>query len=352
MSQPGSPILLDGGYGEGGGALVRTALSMAALTQQPMRLDNVRGGTNYPGLDWEDLLIIEALAESCAAETTGAEAGSTTMSFLPTRRVQALNKSLSARNAAGSRGPNALIVLQAILPVLARSGAYSRIEIQGQSHGTHELSFDPFANVTLKALRSMGIYARADLLTAGFGRESCGRVSIEIEPSEIDGINWPDRGTQTECRGVVTTSQLSASIVNRGIAHLKALAKNAGIELSVEATSIASDRPGLHISLWAAFERGIGGAAAMGSKGLRVENVAQKCFEELFAWLRTDATVDPYLADQILVAAALSENGCTFKTSCLTQRFLTSSWVIKQFLPIHLTIKGALDGPGLVTVRR
>src|SRR3982751_6910319 len=94
MAAPGSPIVIDGSHGEGGGSLVRTCLVMSCLTQQPVRIDGVRGGTKYPGLDYEDLLLMRALAKSCAAETTGAEVGSTSVSFLPTRRPKGLNENL------------------------------------------------------------------------------------------------------------------------------------------------------------------------------------------------------------------------------------------------------------------
>ena len=42
------PLVLDGAKGDGGGALVRTALAMSAITQQAVRIENVRGGTAYP----------------------------------------------------------------------------------------------------------------------------------------------------------------------------------------------------------------------------------------------------------------------------------------------------------------
>src|SRR5689334_7206720 len=94
MAATGSLILIDGGHGEGGGALVRTALVMAALTEQPVRIDHVRTGTNHPGVDIEDLTLIQALAKSCMAETVGAESGSTSLSFLPTGRCTALKGAL------------------------------------------------------------------------------------------------------------------------------------------------------------------------------------------------------------------------------------------------------------------
>src|SRR4051812_4276271 len=94
MAALGSPILIDGSHGEGGGALVRAGLVMATLTQQALRIEGIPGGTKYPGLDYEDLLLLRALGKACAAETTGAEVGSNAISFLPPRRPRGINGDL------------------------------------------------------------------------------------------------------------------------------------------------------------------------------------------------------------------------------------------------------------------
>ena len=39
------------------------------------------------------------------------------------------------------------------------------------------------------------------------------------------------------------------------------------------------------------------------------------------------------------------------KVHRLTQRFLSMVWVIKQFVPIHITVKGQEGNPGTVTIR-
>jgi RNA 3'-terminal phosphate cyclase (ATP) len=88
----------------------------------------------------------------------------------------------------------------------------------------------------------------------------------------------------------------------------------------------------------------------MGAKGVRVESVAQSAFESFLQWHSTEACVDPYLADQVLVAAALAGGKSTYSTSLITQRLLTTIWVVKQFLPIHITVRGQESGPGTVTI--
>jgi len=353
MASTGSLILIDGSHGEGGGALVRTALMMAALTQQPVRIDQVRSGTSHPGVDIEDLTLIRALAKSCSAELVGAEPGSNSLSFLPTKRCGGLKDALDLDPRANpARVPNVNVLLNALLPVMAKTGVYSHLSLSGETYGTHSLCYDYFANVTLAAQRKFGLYAFPELMMAGFGREGGGEVSMDVEPSSLVGVQWANRGDLLACRATVAIGELPTTIAHRCISHLTNLGINAKLPFEVDILGVDTARPGLCVTVWAEYENGIGGATAMGAKGIRVEAVAQAAFEDMYEWVRSGASVDPYLADQILPTAILAEGDTTFKVSRLTKRFLTIVWVIKQFLPIHITVKGAEGEPGEVTVRR
>lgn len=345
-------IVIDGAHGEGGGGLLRSALAMAALTQQPVRIDNVRGSTRFPGLDAEDLTILRALQKSTQAEVVGATLGSTSLSFLPTRRPTNLNGDIETIRNESGRGPNANIVLSALVPVLARCGAYSSLTAEGETYGNNALSYEAFANVTLPALRKVGLYTQPELIVAGFGRESAGSVALEIEPSALNGVQWNDRGRLIGVYAAVVTSGVPDSIGDRGVSHLRKLAQNSGLQIDARHVPVAGRQSGAYVSVWAHYDRGFGGGNAMGSRGLRVEALAQMAFEEAFEWMSGTSTVDPFLADQMLLPLVFAEGESSFSVGRLTQRFLTSVWVVKQFAPMHITIRGPENGPGTVTIRR
>jgi len=347
-----SLVSIDGSRGEGGGGVLRTALIMSALTEQPLKIEYIRGGTNHPGLDFEDLTLVRALARSTLAETVGAELGATSLSFLPTKRPSSLNGALDLPNEPSRRNPNSLVVLSSLVPVLARSGMYSQISLQGETYGHRALTFDYFANVAVPALSRFGLGVFPDMERAGFGRESSGQVKMDVEPSGLHGVEWSERGKLIAARALIVTAGVPGSVGGRGVAHLSKLASSAKVEVEVEAAEVESSTAGAFVTVWAEYERGFGGATAMGSRGLRMETLVQTACEELLAWMQSPATVDPFLADQILIPAALADTASTFKVSELTARFLSSVSVVKQFLPIHITVRGAQGEPGTVTVRR
>jgi RNA 3'-terminal phosphate cyclase (ATP) len=353
LALAGVPLVIDGSYGEGGAALVRTALAMASLTQQPTRIVNIRADAKRTGLSTEDVAILRGLTLSCGADVIGGEVGEKSISFIPTRRPRGLNEKIDVPEEDDGPGhANANVVCNALMPVMARTGAYSTLVVKGETYGNNVLSYDYFGNVTLAALRRFGLYAFVDQAAAGFGRGSRGELSLDIEPSVIQGANWARRGELLAIRAVVATAELPEPVGQRGVAHLARLGYYANLTVEAEAVSLRARAPGAFATVWAEFENGIGGATAMGARGVRMESIAQVAFENFLEWYKTDATVDPFLADQLLLPAVLAEGETVFKVSKLTARFLTVVWVIKQFLPIHITVKGHEGEPGTVTIRR
>lgn len=351
MAALGAPIILDGSHAGGGGAIVRTAVALSALTQQALRVQNVRGGLDYPGLSVEDVTIVRAMQSLCKAETVGLQVGSNEFSFLPTHRPRGVDASLPWSEQ-GDSGPCAPIVLNSLLAPLARGGKYATLEAEGETYGNGILTFDYFANVTLGIARRMGVYAHADLLEAGFGRGSKGLVRLEVEPSAIVGVEWTTRGRMIALRASITTANLATAVAQRAETHLANLAKHADLPIICESHEVPSKTTGAFVTVWAEFERGIGGATFMGKKGVRMEAVAQGAFDRALAWIKSETSVDEFLADQVLLLAAIADGGTSFSVPRLTGRFLSTVWVIKHFLPIRITVKGKEGEPGWITIRR
>src|SRR5215212_547961 len=81
-------ITIDGSYGEGGGQIIRTAVSLAAMTGRAVEITRVRAGRAKPGLQPQHLMAVHAAAQLCAARLEGAEKGSTKFRFEPKSPVR------------------------------------------------------------------------------------------------------------------------------------------------------------------------------------------------------------------------------------------------------------------------
>src|SRR4051812_17751871 len=61
-------VTLDGSKGEGGGQILRTALTLALLTGRPFRIVKIRANRDKPGLRPQHLKAVEAAADLAGAE--------------------------------------------------------------------------------------------------------------------------------------------------------------------------------------------------------------------------------------------------------------------------------------------
>jgi len=105
-------LLIDGSRGEGGGQVLRTALTLSMITGEPFAIENIRANRRKPGLLRQHLTCVDAAAAVSSADITGAHLGSRALTFAP----RAINGG-AYKFAVGSAGSTAL-VFQAVLLAL------------------------------------------------------------------------------------------------------------------------------------------------------------------------------------------------------------------------------------------
>ena len=76
-------LLIYGSRGEGGGQVLRTTLALCAITRQDVQILHIRKKRSEPGLRPQHLTAVNALAEICQGKLSGAEKGSTELTFQP-----------------------------------------------------------------------------------------------------------------------------------------------------------------------------------------------------------------------------------------------------------------------------
>ncbi|MFM9874702.1 MAG: RNA 3'-terminal phosphate cyclase [Fimbriimonadaceae bacterium] len=347
------PILLNGSHGEGGGALFRTALCMSALTQKPLVIDLIRGATRKPGISAEDFPVLQALTQCCNATVDGAEIGSKKLHFTPKHLPRPIHfqHDISRSGAGRSRG-NTLVVAETLAPILARSGALSSLELYGETHNNNTLTFDAFELCTIPAHHSQGIGIFPSIHQAGFGYAGRGHIQVEIEPSAINSLDWAKRGSVVAAGARVTTCDVHSQIASDAVSRSLKLLQDAGYGDQVDQIELSGPEPGASITFWIMFEHGFGSATACWNRGSQINDTLDIAWKEFTDFTQTTATVDPFLADQLLLPACLADGPTTYTISNITRRLKTIAWVIKEFIPIAITIKGTEGASGTVTIQR
>ncbi len=150
MSKAENMIEIDGSQGEGGGQILRTALSLAACLGKAVHIRHIRAGRRNPGLMRQHLACVRAIAKICDAKVKGASIGSKAVEFIP-----GAIRAGDYRFAIGSAGSSTL-VFQTVLPALLLAGKPSRLTLVGSTHNPLAPSFDFIQHAFLPVLGQIG----------------------------------------------------------------------------------------------------------------------------------------------------------------------------------------------------
>lgn len=125
-------IEINGSQGEGGAQVLRTALSLAMITGKALRIDSIRGKRKNLGLMRQHLTAVQAVAQICDAEVSGASVGARTLTFCPGKiRVTAESVAETIVNEArpylgGTTSVGSFLADQLLLPMaLAGGGSFT-----------------------------------------------------------------------------------------------------------------------------------------------------------------------------------------------------------------------------------
>jgi RNA 3'-terminal phosphate cyclase (ATP) len=350
-------LVIDGARGEGGGQILRTALSLSAITGRAVRLENIRANRPKPGLAAQHLTAVRAVAAVCGARLAGDELGSVALDFAPGGPVRSgvYHFDVAAARAGGSAGSTTL-VLQSLLPPLALCTGGSRVSIRGGTHMAWSPPFDYLRDVWLPALANLGIKAAAELRAWGWFPVGRGEIRAEISGLGSDGraglrpVSLLDRGPLRRVFGRAVAANLPEHIARRMAERAGGLLSDHGIEGRVGAENVRAACAGAGIFLTAAYENLRCGFSALGRRGKPAEQVAEEAVDQLLVQHASGAALDLHLADQILLPLAFAAGPSRFSTERITGHLETNARVVERFGVARVDIEKGEGGTGKVTV--
>ncbi|NJM72301.1 MAG: RNA 3'-phosphate cyclase [Scytonema sp. RU_4_4] len=326
-------IHIDGSYGEGGGQILRTSLSLAAITSHSIRIKNIRAGRSKPGLAAQHLTSIRAAAAICNAKVQGDALGSTTLEFIPGSSVQAGSYTFDVSEAreGGSAGAVTLVLQTILLPLVLAAGD-SQVILKGGTHVSHSPSVNYIQQVYLPTVQRMGVQVEVKLNAWGWYPQGGGEVELFVSGgSKLGGINLVERGDLQQVRGLAVVTELPSHIPQRMASRAENVLRQAQLKPAVQPLRAKGVAPGAGLFLTAEYENSLAGFGALGRLGLPAEKVADMACEELLKFHQTGAPVDEHLGDQLLLPAALASTGSEYRVTQVSQHLTTNAWVIEQF---------------------
>jgi RNA 3'-terminal phosphate cyclase (ATP) len=196
----------------------------------------------------------------------------------------------------------------------------------------------------------MGAQAKVAIKKWGWYPIGGGEVQATIEglgsATALSGLDLRQRGELLRARGISASSNLPKHIrVRQEQAALQTL-RSQGVNARVDVVNPPAKGKGTVVFLWAESAHATAGFTSLGELGKPAEEVAAEAADELISYLQADAALDRYLSDQLLLPMALAKSESRFTTQRITSHLLTNKWVIDQFLPGRVHVRGREGEPG------
>ena len=327
-------INIDGSWGEGGGQILRTSLSLATITSQPVRIDRIRANRKNPGLAPQHLTSVRAAASLCQAQVSGDTLGSMTLEFIPTRSPHAGDYTFDVTEArkGGSAG-SVTLILQTILLPLALANGSSKVILKGGTHVAWSPPVTYVQEVYLPILRQLGLHAELKLKAWGWYPQGGGEIELRVTGSKkpLNGLQLPERGAIKQIRGLAVVTQLPAHIPQCMANRAENLLHQAHLPAQIKPVRERGIAAGAGIFLTAEYEHSLAGFSALGRRGIPAEKVAENAVEKLLNFHAQAVPVDTFLADQLLLPLALCSEMSQYRVAEISKHLTTNASVIEQF---------------------
>ena len=333
--------VINGGAKSGSGTIVRYSVALASLLATEIKIQNIRAKRDKPGLRAQHLKVIQACREMCHGVVENAAVGSKEITYIPKERFNGGEFHWDI----GTAGSTTMFA-QALLPLACFAQKPSRFRLEGGLFQDFAPSAYHTKFVLLPLLKQMGIEARLEIIRPGYVPKGGGIIQIEVEPVEkLQPLSLIEQGKITIINGIALSSHLEEKKVSQRMAAecrkaLSAQSYKAEIQEIYDKSSL---QEGAALAIYAGTNSGsIIGSDRAGRPGRRSESIGRYVAQSFMEDINTGATVDRYIADQVIIYAGLAEGVSLYSIPRITEHVETNLWLIEEFLGARTKISDNL----------
>ncbi|GAA6143062.1 RNA 3'-terminal phosphate cyclase [Hydrogenophaga sp. 5NK40-0174] len=342
-------IEIDGSVGEGGGQILRTALSLSLCSGKPFKLTHIRANRSKPGLLRQHMACVKAALSISRSTATGADLGATSLTFEP-GPIRPGDYAFEI----GSAG-SCMLVLQTVIPPLLAAGGESQVSVIGGTHNPKAPPFPFLLRSWIPLVRQLGCELELTLFRNGFYPAGGGEVECMVR--SIAGMLRPfdltERGKAEDGYLEILAPGLPRYVSQRE--HERFMATSGWRDDQIRRSSVrANEGPGNamiatlpHANLTTVFSE-------IGSKSVMAETVADRLAGQVRRHHAEEGALDDHLADQwtLPLTLAVWQSGRAARYTCtaLTPHAMTNFDIIQRFVPVRITATEVRAGLNMVTI--
>jgi len=323
---------VDGGQKSGSGTIVRYAVGLSALLSDELHLTNIRAKRDKPGLRPQHLRAIQALAELCRAEVQGARVGASEIVFRPKGPIVGGYFQWDI----GTAGSTTMLVMT-LLPAACFALSPVAFRICGGLFQDFAPPAYHMQHVLLPSLRRMGLHAQLKILRPGYVPTGGGIIEVRVNPVEdrLAALQLLEQGSVAKIEGIALSSHLhERKVSERMAAECQRVLRTAGLSASIKSIyDVTAPQAGAALALFAYTDSGcVIGADGAGAPRRTSEEIGEHVARCLMEDLASGATVDRFLADQLIFSAALAHGTSRYRIPRLTEHVETNLWLVESIL--------------------
>ena len=343
-------IEIDGGEGSGSGTVVRLAVSLSTILGQELRLTNIRAKRDKRGLRPQHQRVVAACAQLCGGEVQRAEVGSSELVYRPGKHIKGGDYEWDI----GTAGSTTMLAMSLVL-VGCFADKPSVFTLKGGLFQDFAPSAYHMQQVLFPLLRRMGVSAEIDIKRPGYVPEGNGVLQVRMKPAKagLGPLILTEQGKVTSVRGIALSSHLAEQEVSDRMAEeCSSKLKEAGYDAEIETVyETSASQKGAILNVWAETDRGaIIGSDRAGKLGRRSEEIGRYVAASILDDLKTGATVDRYVADQLIPFCAIAGGASDYLIPSVTEHVETNMWLVERILGAKTKLSGQclrIEGVGV-----
>ncbi|XP_054161700.1 RNA 3'-terminal phosphate cyclase-like [Oppia nitens] len=336
---------IDGSLLEGGGQVVRMAMSLSSLMSKAVHICNVRSGRTKPGLKAQHLIGLQLIRDITCGQLKGDQMASTEVTFQPNTLTSGTY--FGDTKTAGS----VTLLFQISFPCLLYCSDKSYLRLKGGTNAEMAPQIDYTLNVLRPVLSKFGLSFDCDLIRRGFFPKGGGEVVFGVDSiHQILSAQLTEFGQLTRISG----HSFVSGVLPINMAH--SMAKSASNLLREAFPGVSIDIRSVHHNRDEAFGNGSGivlvaesstglrmGGSALGRQSVSAEAVGQSAAKELIEDMNYGATVDRYLQDQLIIFMALANGKSSIICGPLTTHTQTAIHFAQQITGAKFEVKSVVE---------
>ena len=309
-------LKINGGHGEGGGQIIRSAITLSCITKKPIHIENIRKNRKISGLRPQHLTAITILQKITNAKTIGAKIGSTELKFIPGKI-----EDMDLVEDIGTAGSIPL-VLQVLIPVVTMSKKQLNLKIKGGTDVLWSPTIDYTQHVLKEAYSRMGINFSFELIKRGYYPKGNGEIQLKVHPSNIKSTIFSKRKTK-HVKLICSFSKLAKEGIENKINEITKKLIDAGYLVEIEIKSEEAIDSGATLLIYSIDNDSIIGIDALYNKKTCEFDLDIDDFIKNYS-------IDDNLADMLVVPASLCNEKIIFPVNEITKHLETNLFVTSK----------------------